>query len=654
MGFSIGSILVIYDFIKNGLTFPVAILIWTIAIYGGLLGSRILFVLHTDPGLFTENLSLALVFWHGGLAWQGGPVLGTVAVALTLTVMRKPIWSTVGSAAPGLALCHALARVACLVEGCCYGAPTSLPWAIYSRHANAMVHPTQAYSLIAELCTALVLQLLWRKPESRKYLMPLYGVLLGSHRFLTEAFRGSPPGPELIPGLRFYQAISVLLIIGSLCLLALLRNRKVGIICTVISTVLVSGVFIAIHTRPDPSLHSITQPRYPYLVITRTQFVDTLKPWRELRESQGYEVIVGSWDAPPTSEEIRRWIQRHAVPRCTNILLIGDCQNSDIPHAPWHVPSNLVSFKYGQMFKKGVSDVLYGDLNGDSVPDCPVGRIPVRDKKELWTQLRKISRYEKQRLPSGAPRALVWTGAAGYQELMHEITLNLVREVPSWLNTFILSAYEGSKYYERPSEQPKRFLEELSKPKIIALMVGHGSFKHVQFDRFSDQELFFSVEDVSRLTSLTPTGPLFILACSSGDFSRPLTDGPCLAEAFLQHPGGPIAVISPSMSVDAMTNYFCARALCKQLTTRPDTVGEFLLRAQQKLHAMPKQDFQTLTDQDALAQRLMKTQPDSEFPNEPALLGQETLTLNLLGDPTAPLRLPPYLGLNSQEHRAAR
>ena len=138
-----------------------AVVVWTIAVYGGLVGTRILFVLGTDPGLFVANPPLAFVFWQGHLAWQGGPVLGSAVVALTLVILRKPVWSTIGSAAPGLALCHAFARVACLVTGCCYGAPTSMPWAIYSRQAGGMVHPTAAYSMIAEMATAGVLQALW-------------------------------------------------------------------------------------------------------------------------------------------------------------------------------------------------------------------------------------------------------------------------------------------------------------------------------------------------------------------------------------------------------------------------------------------------------------------------------------------------------------
>ena len=54
--------------------------------------------------------------------------------------------------APGITLAQAIGRIGCLINGCCYGTSTSLPWAISYTHPNSVgvssVHPTQIYEII--------------------------------------------------------------------------------------------------------------------------------------------------------------------------------------------------------------------------------------------------------------------------------------------------------------------------------------------------------------------------------------------------------------------------------------------------------------------------------------------------------------------------
>ena len=222
IGFGVGSVLVVHNLLKSGVSFPFAVIVWTLTVYAGLVGSRILMILETVPGLFRLNPLLALAFWQGGLAWQGGVMLGIPAMLVMFRICGKPAWANVGGCTPGLALSHAIARMGCVFQGCCYGAPTTVPWAIYSAVLGTRVHPTQGYSMVCELTAAAVLQLLWLRPGTRRYLAPLYCLLLGMHRLVTEAFRGTPPGPEIIPGLRFYQSTSVMLIVVSVIVLVIL------------------------------------------------------------------------------------------------------------------------------------------------------------------------------------------------------------------------------------------------------------------------------------------------------------------------------------------------------------------------------------------------------------------------------------------------
>ena len=72
-----------------------------------------------------------------------------------------PLWTTTDVFAPGIALGHVVGRLGCLMAGCCFGRPTSVPWAItfHSDPAAAAnvgtplgvpLHPTQLYEAGAE------------------------------------------------------------------------------------------------------------------------------------------------------------------------------------------------------------------------------------------------------------------------------------------------------------------------------------------------------------------------------------------------------------------------------------------------------------------------------------------------------------------------
>ncbi|NIA14302.1 MAG: hypothetical protein GWP08_09480 [Nitrospiraceae bacterium] len=227
-GFLLGALLAIPNLQRLRTPLSVTMAVCAVGIYGGLVGTRMLFLLAYDPGWFLEDWRQALVFWNGGLSWLGGPVLGGVMFFGAARLARRPAWESLGAVAPGLALAHVVARVGCLFQGCCYGMPTTVPWGIHSSLLQTRVHPTAVYSMIAESGTAVILQWLFRRhPATRRYLFPLYGVLLSSHRFVTEAFRGSEPGLPLIEGLRFYQLVCLILFAISVSSALFLWRSKV-------------------------------------------------------------------------------------------------------------------------------------------------------------------------------------------------------------------------------------------------------------------------------------------------------------------------------------------------------------------------------------------------------------------------------------------
>lgn len=124
--------------------------------------------------------------------------------------------------APGIVLAQAIGRVGCLINGCCYGTATSLPWAIAYTHPNSLslgvsgVHPTQVYEIIFLMILFGVLLVLKDrlKPEGSLFLVYLGGYSLW--RFSVGFIR---EGTDFLFGLHQAQVIGIIVVIAAVALL---------------------------------------------------------------------------------------------------------------------------------------------------------------------------------------------------------------------------------------------------------------------------------------------------------------------------------------------------------------------------------------------------------------------------------------------------
>ena len=125
-------------------------------------------------------------------------------------------------------------RLGCLMAGCCYGRPTSMPWAVtftdpfaaanVGTPLNVPLHPTQIYEAGAELVVLIFLLVTERKgrPYPGRTFWG-YMFLYAASRFIIEFYRADERG--LIMGLSTSQFISVILGPLSVIMLVLLRRR---------------------------------------------------------------------------------------------------------------------------------------------------------------------------------------------------------------------------------------------------------------------------------------------------------------------------------------------------------------------------------------------------------------------------------------------
>ena len=115
---------------------------------------------------------------------------GIIGVAVSRRLLRLPL--AVGDAfALALPVGLLVGRVGCLLRGCCFGSPTSLPWAIsyasgsFAQNLQATnglvapaspslpVHPVQAYEMM--LLLGLFAALLWAR-RRLKHELPPFGI----------------------------------------------------------------------------------------------------------------------------------------------------------------------------------------------------------------------------------------------------------------------------------------------------------------------------------------------------------------------------------------------------------------------------------------------------------------------------------------------
>ncbi len=102
-----------------------------------------------------------------------------------------------------------IGRLGCLVAGCCYGIPTSLPWGLQCAITDNLVrHPTQLYESMFHFSMASVMYNMKHRGIWRGQLAKFYILSYLLYRFATEFIR---PEVRIASGLTGYQWFAIAL-----------------------------------------------------------------------------------------------------------------------------------------------------------------------------------------------------------------------------------------------------------------------------------------------------------------------------------------------------------------------------------------------------------------------------------------------------------
>jgi phosphatidylglycerol---prolipoprotein diacylglyceryl transferase len=207
-------------------------------ILGAIVGARALYVVSYWEKLMETPLfprmpwTEIFMIQRGGLVYYGGLIGAIASGVIYIRLRRLPIWKFADTMAPSIALGYVPGRIGCLMNGCCYGKPTSLPWGIEFPAGHEMhripIHPTQVYDSVLNLLLYLALAWLYRRKKFDGQIFALYLLGYAVARSVVEMFRGDYADTSRYLGGVVTPAhlVSILTFLSGAILYALLAARK--------------------------------------------------------------------------------------------------------------------------------------------------------------------------------------------------------------------------------------------------------------------------------------------------------------------------------------------------------------------------------------------------------------------------------------------
>ncbi|MCK5580486.1 MAG: prolipoprotein diacylglyceryl transferase [Candidatus Omnitrophica bacterium] len=190
-------------------------------VLGGILGARAFFIFLNIDTFLNDPLEIVRL-QNGGLAWQGGLILGMLSAVGYIRKKKLPFLKTLDFFIPYVALGHAIGRIGCFLNGCCYGKVASS--GIYFPVHRARLHPTQLYAAAALLAIFFILKFVQKKTNIPGRVLVAYLLLASLQRFIIEFFRGDHV--TVLGSLSIFQVVAVCVFVVGGCLLLRPGGRK--------------------------------------------------------------------------------------------------------------------------------------------------------------------------------------------------------------------------------------------------------------------------------------------------------------------------------------------------------------------------------------------------------------------------------------------
>jgi phosphatidylglycerol:prolipoprotein diacylglycerol transferase len=194
--FIAGQIMMARFFKKEGRPPEHAEQLMLYALFGTILGARLVHCLFYDPSYYLSNPMAILRIWEGGLASHGGAIGLLLGLWFGCRAMRPtiPFWWLVDRATIPSALGAIFVRLANFLNSEIIGKPTDGSWGIIFDHVDPLFprHPVQLYEAAAYLLTFLMLFGIYKRQGDKTpqgLLLGCFFLLVFSARLVIEFFK---------------------------------------------------------------------------------------------------------------------------------------------------------------------------------------------------------------------------------------------------------------------------------------------------------------------------------------------------------------------------------------------------------------------------------------------------------------------------------
>ena len=203
-------------------------------IIAAIIGARLLYVINYWNEVFSDKpWHYVITIGRSGLVYYGGLIGASLGTIVYCWKNKYPLWKIGDVMAPSVALGHAIARIGCLMTGCCFGKECSLPWAIYfppgsSAPAGIGLHPTQIYESALNFVFYGLLMLIYRRKKFDGQIFAAYLMGYAVLRSFVELFRGDYEKHYIVGIITPGQSVSIFIFAIGIALWFWLSGRPQG------------------------------------------------------------------------------------------------------------------------------------------------------------------------------------------------------------------------------------------------------------------------------------------------------------------------------------------------------------------------------------------------------------------------------------------
>lgn len=155
----------------------------------GIIGSRLFYVMQYLTTYWDAPWKIFMIY-EGGLVWHGGFLVAAMSGFWMARKKGLPVLTLCDFFAPLIPLGHAIGRVGCFLNGCCYGRITTTGYGILFPGDFAERIPVQHYAAGFLITLSLFLFWLSSKKHSSGQILLDYILLYSMFRFFIEFYRG--------------------------------------------------------------------------------------------------------------------------------------------------------------------------------------------------------------------------------------------------------------------------------------------------------------------------------------------------------------------------------------------------------------------------------------------------------------------------------